>query len=154
MDKPDKKMLLLWYLNMLFSFTLNTAQRQMWILPGNLYSHMMQAAHNIYPPPTPHRGSTARAHQACCYQAGHVWNQCLVSQQVALNPGSWVWEATIPDGNFLDTNSISSKRHQKATSCGCKKKCSENCKCAKSRSPVDGTLCKCWLLLSAPVIMS
>ena len=118
---------------MLFSFTPNPAQYRGRCESCQVVIFTNGARSFEHPPPT--KEALLEHIKRAVYQASHVWNQCLVSQQVALNPGSWGWEATDSLWKPFWTPIPSAvKGIKELTSCGCQKKsslpCMARCGCA------------------------
>ncbi len=77
------------------------------------------------------------------YQAGYVWGQSLVANQVLPSPGSWGWTHTesgwVP---FWTPLPPAAKALEELVSCGCTKSCAGKCSCYK-RGLVCTARCKC-----------
>ena len=77
------------------------------------------------------------------YQAGYVWGQSLVAEQVLPSPSSWGWAESesgwVP---FWTPLPPAAKALEELVSCGCTKSCAGKCSCYK-KGLVCAARCKC-----------
>ena len=94
-----------------------------------------------YLPPT--KAALIEHIQRVTYQAGYVWGQSLVAEQVLPSPGSWGWvESECGWVPFWTPLPRATKPLEELVSCGCTKGCTGRCSCCK-RGLVCTARCKC-----------
>ena len=94
-----------------------------------------------YLPPT--KAALIEHTKRATYQAGYVWGQSLVAEQVLPSPGSWGWvESECGWQPFWTPLPRAAKALEELVSCGCTKSCAGKCSCYK-RGLVCTARCKC-----------
>lgn len=112
--------------------SINEARQQM-------FSRGSRSIENI--PPT--QNALLQHTKRAVLQAGHVWAQCLVSEQQLPCPSEWGWEQIEDTWQpCWTTIQEASKACCELVHCNCTKGCQKRCKCKKA-SLTCTALCKC-----------
>ena len=94
----------------------------------NLFAKTFRDIENIPPTAAALLEHTKRA----AFQAGHIWDQCLIAGLSVPSPGDWGWKKV--DGQWevvWTTLPEAAKACKELMSCKCKRTCKRNCKCHK-----------------------
>lgn len=106
-----------------------------------LFAQSSRTIKNIPPTQAALRQHVKRA----AYQAGYVWGQCLLAEQVLPSPAEWGWKLDTDGDRWVPVWSTLpevSKSCAELIHCGCRKSCTGPCRCFKANLPCTG-LCVC-----------